>query len=274
MEPNERDYERYDRVSTHYDSHRVPAGLDALIGILSVSKVPLNEINLIDIGCGTGNYGVELAKHVNTVIGFDKSTEMIIKAIEKSRNLPNIEFYVDDAINMSIKNGKFDATLFILSLHHIGDFREQLQALEEAYRILKPQGVVVIQTLSQRQLKDGIWYHDLIPEATRKISERFIPIQDLVDRLNEMGFEYKGRIVPIDAVFLGANYLDVDGVFREEWRAAASAWKLATEDELANAQARVREMKLKGTIGHYIKKREELRKDLGQITYVYALKMQ
>ena len=95
----------------------------------------------------------------------------------------------------------------------------------------------------------------------------------IVDILNRIGFQYKERIVPIDAVFLGTNYLDVDGVFREEWRAGASPWKVATEDELANAQRRITEMKRTATIDSYISERERLRKDIGQITYVYAVKM-
>ena len=266
------DYERYDLASKNYDSYRIPAGLKTLIGTLSTSGIPINEMHIISMGCGTGNYEIELALRTKKVCGVDISPEMISKAKEKSRRILNIEFFIDDAVNMKMFTSEaFDAALFILSLHHFGDYKKQSQALEESYRLLNKGGLIIIQTLSQRQIRDGFWFYDLIPEAANRLATKYIPIPDLINILKKIGFEYKERI-PIDAVLQGKSYLNYNGIFRKEWRDGNSIWSLATENELKNAQLKIIEMKKNGTINEYIKKREELREDTGQITYVYSVK--
>lgn len=270
---NKRDYESYNIASKNYDKTRVPVGLDVIMGCLSDYRVPVNEIDLISIGCGTGNYEVELASRVKRVYGIDVSSGMIEKAKEKSKDIVNIEFHVGDGINLDmIKNDEFDVALFNQSLHHIGGYDHQLKALQEAYRVLKPEGMVIIQTCSQRQLEDGFWWQDLIPEATRKLQKKLMPIPELINVLQEIGFGYRGRIVPIDVVVQGDSYLNVDGIFDKKWRDGDSSWSLATKEEIKNAQEKITEMKDKGTIDEYIKRREELRNNIGQITFVYSVK--
>lgn len=266
------DYESYGKVSGNYDLTREPTGLDKLIEILSASQQPIDKLNLVSIGCGTGSYEIELAKNVRRVVGIDLSAGMIDKASEKSREIPNVSFLVGDATNLPIQNQKFDAALFILSLHHIGNHDSQIRALEEAYNVLKPGALLVVQTISQRQLRDGIWYHDLIPEASVKLAEKYIPIEDLTRILEKTGFEYKEVVIPKDAVFQGRSYLDITGILRKQWRDGVSTFSLASHQELRQAQTRVIKMIRNGTIQSYIKEREALRAETGQLTYVYAIK--
>jgi len=271
------DFEKYDTVSRDYDKTRVPAGLEAVLGILcnhglTNSRVPIEQTELISLGCGTGNYEIELAKYTGRVTGIDISEEMIRKAKEKSRGIPNLDFRVGDATNLPIPDESFDAALFAVSLHHMGGYDIQEQALREAYRALRLGGLVVIQTISQRQLRDGFWYFDLIPEAAQKLADRYLHIPDLVTRLTVMGFEYNGSIAPIDATFQGNAHFDTDGPFKPEWRAGVSVWPLATKNELKSALDRLRRMKEYGTFEEYFRKREALRRDIGQMTFVYATK--
>ena len=271
-----RDFEHYGSVSNNYDKTRMPAGLEVITGLLynhgTRLGTPTDKTRLISLGCGTGNYEVELSRHIGKAIGIDIIPEMIKRAKEKSASIPNLDFIVGDATNLPIPDESFDAALFAVSLHHMGGHDVQERALREAYRALRPGGLVVIQTISQRQLRDGFWYFDLIPEAAQKLADRYIPLSDLVTRLENIGFKYGGSTVPIDATFQGEAHFDTDGPFKPEWRAGISVWPLATETEMQNALGRLMTMKKDGTFEEYFRQREALRKDLGQMTFVHAVK--
>ncbi|MCH8004529.1 MAG: methyltransferase domain-containing protein [Nanoarchaeota archaeon] len=268
-----RDYTTYDNVAPHYDSTRVPVGLDVILGCSSFSQVRPSDASLISPGSGTGNYEIALAKFFKSVLGVDISQEMLKKAKEKSKAIDNIEFIRGDAIEMKMfADNMFDVAMFNHSLHHVGDYEHQSKALQESYRILKDKGVIIIQTCSQKQLRDGFWYFDLIPEATERQTKKLMPVDELSDTLKNIGFEYKGSIVPVDAIIMGEHYLDVEGPLKEEWRSGDSIWSLVTEAELDKSQQIIREMQANGTIDDYIYKREALRKDIGQVTFVYAMK--
>ena len=88
-----RDFEHYGSVSNNYDKTRMPAGLEVITGLLynhsvAHSKIPIGDIKLISLGCGTGNYEVELAKHLGRVYGIDISEGMLKMAQAKSNTLP------------------------------------------------------------------------------------------------------------------------------------------------------------------------------------------
>ena len=254
----------------------MPAGLEVITGLLynhgTRLGTPTDKTRLISLGCGTGNYEVELSRHIGKAIGIDIIPEMIKRAKEKSASIPNLDFIVGDATNLPIPDESFDAALFAVSLHHMGGHDIQERALREAYRALKPGGLVVIPTLSQSQIRDGFWYFDLIPEATQKLADKYMPLPDLISKLEDIGFKYEGSTIPIDATLQGEAHFDTDGPFKPEWRNGMSIWPLATEAEIQNALDRLRTMKGDGTFEEYYRRKEVLRKDMGQMTVVHAVK--
>lgn len=269
-----RDYVDYDDVSGGYDAIRKPIGLKIIIEYLSNSKVPLNKMYLISIGCGVGGYEVELAKKVKEVYGIDISSGMIRKAKKKSEGVSNIKLCEGDAINLPFGEGEFDAVLFNQSLHHVGNYEEQIKALTESYKVVKEGGILIIQTCGQDQLEDGYWYQALIPRAQKEHAKKIMPINDLINSLKEIGFEHKDSIVPYDELIQGKEqYLNVDGIFDKKWRGSDSFWGVVTESELKSAQEKIKGMKIEGTIDKYIEDSEEKRKKVGQVTFVYAMKV-
>ena len=75
------EFENYTDTSKTYDSKRVPIDFDGLQRVLekaaaNQSKV-VNEIKLLDVGCGTGNYTRVLADLVGSIQGLEFNAGML-----------------------------------------------------------------------------------------------------------------------------------------------------------------------------------------------------
>ena len=112
---------------------------------LMIEKVSIQENeNFIDIGCGFGLPGIELAKrkHCN-VYGITASAYQKTVA-EKNAEVENIshrtKFFVYDAKHTPFADEQFDAGWFFESIFHIG----HEAALLEARRILKQNAMLLI----------------------------------------------------------------------------------------------------------------------------------
>ena len=97
---------------------------------------------IIDIGAGTGRYSIPLSEE-----GYDvTSVELVkhnIKQIEqKSKNIKTI---LGNAKELSmIKDNTYDLTLLFGPMYHLITEEEKLQALKEAKRITKKDGIIMI----------------------------------------------------------------------------------------------------------------------------------
>jgi SAM-dependent methyltransferase len=92
-----------------------------LIQLLLSKGLIKNDYDVLDIGCGTGKYALELAKVAKHVIGIDISPKMIRYAEQnaKSMNLKNTNFKVIAWQNLNVKqmnwNKKFDLVFASMS---------------------------------------------------------------------------------------------------------------------------------------------------------------
>jgi ubiquinone/menaquinone biosynthesis C-methylase UbiE len=102
----------------------------------------IEGLKVLDAGCGTGYLSILLAEKAASVIGIDISANMIqeAKAMAKEKNR-NVEFRVDScsALN-SIGNEAMD---LIVSNYVLMDLPCLTEAIENFYRVLKPQGAAV-----------------------------------------------------------------------------------------------------------------------------------
>ncbi|TNE47893.1 MAG: methyltransferase domain-containing protein [Bacteroidetes bacterium] len=98
---------------------------------------------VIEIGCGTGAVTRALASVLNTctVTGVDPSPVFIQKANELSDAYANLEFVVGDGRQLDFEAQSFDLAVFHTTLCHIP---KPETAIQEANRILKPGGTLVI----------------------------------------------------------------------------------------------------------------------------------
>ena len=93
-------------------------------------------VELLDIGCGTGQSRAIYIEHCRRYVGIDLSAEAV--ALAKAK-FPQSEWMVEDATKMSFADASFDVVAFSSVLHHIPDFSP---ALREAMRVLRPNGQV------------------------------------------------------------------------------------------------------------------------------------
>lgn len=100
---------------------------------------------VLDCGCGVGSITLDIAEHVapGQVIGIDmdESQLEVARTNAKKRGLTNVSFEQGDVNALRFADNSFDAVLAHTLLIHLDD---QLRALREFKRLLKPGGVVGI----------------------------------------------------------------------------------------------------------------------------------
>jgi len=98
-----------------------------------------NNSTVLDVGCGTGGFTMELAKHSKKVVGIDISKKQITQAKTKLENsgLKNLEFRHIDALTISEEFVKqFDFAVFTFMLHEI-DHKDRIALLTEITKVAK-----------------------------------------------------------------------------------------------------------------------------------------
>lgn len=101
----------------------------------------------IDMGTGTGQFAVYLARLGFRVTGIDISEKMIRKAREHAERFSlDIDFQQQDAEDLLFESSSFDV---VVSRNLLWTLPDPQKALKEWMRILKPAGALVV--------SDGMW---------------------------------------------------------------------------------------------------------------------
>ncbi|UCH73365.1 MAG: class I SAM-dependent methyltransferase [Rhodospirillales bacterium] len=273
-------YEDYGAVAPTYDETRIAIGVEILCDSLRASGEPLRDLRLLDAGCGSGAYAQVLAARVGYIAAIDLNDAMLSVARRKLARedaAGRIAFHKGSIEALPFGERAFDAAMINQVLHHLEDGGDDgwpghRRVLSEIRRVLRPGGVLVVNMCTHTQLRDGFWYYDLAPAARDACIRRHIPPARFRQLLAEAGFEYRDAKVPLDEVIQGAAYFDPTGPLRERWRKGDSFWALATADQIALAEARVREMKAAGTLSAWFTERDRRREKVGQVTFFEALR--
>ena len=107
-------------------------------------NLPSNSL-ILDAGCGEGNVAINLAeKYGLRIYGVDLLDFAVSKAISKSKelNLQNkVKFKIGDYTKLDFPDKTFDGIYTMETLVHVPDYKK---ALKEFYRVLKPNGKLVL----------------------------------------------------------------------------------------------------------------------------------
>ena len=127
---------------------------------------------ILEIGCGNSRNLIPFAKLNFQCQAIDFSPKMILEVKKFSaKNNIKINLKLADMTNLPYKNDYFDYILHIASLHNLEKQEDRLKSLQEAYRVIKPNGLLLLTVWNKLQFKFIFKKKDvLIPWKKKNIS--------------------------------------------------------------------------------------------------------
>ena len=209
----------YDQIGIGYSDYRRPdpriaARIDAALG-------PCRSV--LNVGAGTGSY----EPRDRSVVAVEPSAEMI-----GQRREPAACVIQADAVRLPFKDGSFDASLAILTLHHWPD---KARGLAELRRVARER--VVILTWDPEHAE--FWLiQDYLPEILEIDRRDFPALREIEKTLGPI--EVEALAIPADCVdgFLGAYWRRPAAYLDPRVRAAISIFsKLDATAALARLES-------------------------------------
>ncbi len=111
---------------------------------------------ILDAGCGTGVFTIDMVASGSRLVGLDISFPMLKRAGEKLKGLP-FRRVLGDLSHLPFFESSFDKVVSITALEFIEDAKE---AVGELFRVTKKKGTIVVATLNS-----------LSPWASRRIAK-------------------------------------------------------------------------------------------------------
>ncbi len=169
-----------DRAQDYAANRRVnPAVRAAMIESNLVSA----QTRVLDVGCGTGNYGAALRQATGCrVSGIDPSREMLARA----RKATTWESLVQGGgESLPCPDASFDVVMTTDVIHHIGD-RDAY--FHEANRVLRPGGRIVTVTDSHDVIPLREPLSNFFPETVAIELRRYPPVPQILTEMARAGF--------------------------------------------------------------------------------------
>lgn len=107
-----------------------------------IKKFIDKKMKIADIGAGTGRYSETLS-----TFGCDVTAVELVKKNVRvmEERCKNCTIFQGNALNLKmLENESFDITLLFGPMYHLFSFEDKLQALSEAKRITKPNGLIFV----------------------------------------------------------------------------------------------------------------------------------
>ncbi|MGL6257954.1 malonyl-ACP O-methyltransferase BioC [Vibrio sp. WXL103] len=141
--------EAFGRAAQTYDTH---AELQRDVGQRLMAKLPadMRGMRVLDLGCGTGYFSLQLLNRGATVVCADLSTHMLHRAQLRCTS-PRASFIQVDAESLPFSDGDFDVVFSSLALQWCRDLSVPLC---QAHRVTKPGGLIVFSTLLDGTLSE------------------------------------------------------------------------------------------------------------------------
>src|SRR5688572_9739192 len=142
---------RKESFDTHGDARQVVPGRSWAAWARALGHL-LPPVDVADIGCGDGYLTLEAAAWARTVIGIDRSDDVLerAKALAARRHVTNVEWKKGDLGRLPLRDATIDVALLSQSLRHASDPE---RAIAEAVRILRDGGRLVILDLKEHDQK-------------------------------------------------------------------------------------------------------------------------
>ncbi len=123
-------------------------------GLAEMLLTLMPPLVIADLGAGEGTVSQLLARRAKRVIAVDNSEKMVEFGSElaRSHGVKNLEYRLGDLESLPIARNEVDVALFSQSLHHA---QHPAAAMAEAYRVLKPNGRVIVLDLLKHNFEEA-----------------------------------------------------------------------------------------------------------------------
>jgi ubiquinone/menaquinone biosynthesis C-methylase UbiE len=154
----------YDQQATIYDVQYLGEQNAKIEEALNVTELKSNE-TVLDLGCGTGFLFQHINESIRLLVGLDISSNVLLEAKKRTKNLYNIALIRADADNTPFTDHTFDRVLAITLLQNMPD---PMKTISEMKRVGKPKAIFAITGLKKTFTQES--FFDLLKVARLKVS--------------------------------------------------------------------------------------------------------
>lgn len=177
------DVERFSNLETG-QATTIDAPLTMELCTEAAMYVSPNAKDLLDIGCGAGNYTLKMLSKIsnlNCTLN-DLSLPMLERARQRvaPQTTGQVTIIQDDMRNLVLDDNSFDIVLAAATFHHLRDDADWEHVFSKLYKALRPGG--------------SLWISDLISHDTAPLEQLFAKrYSDYLDTLG--GPEYRRKVL-------------------------------------------------------------------------------
>ena len=221
---------------------------------------------MLDIGCGTGNYSLAfLEKGLKSMTMVDASDEMLECAKEKTKNFSS-QVTIQNATlpSLNFPENSFDVITCMQVLHHIDsaalkgsskknlsakDYPNMLETLKQSYKLLKPNGILVVDVMFEENC-DSFWWTRLCPIAAKSFKKLRMSQKDMIKSLENLNFQnIMCTYFPGSCLVKREIYDQIQRIDDPKWRYYLSQYKLVeTSGELDGLIKHVKKAEQQGNL--------------------------
>lgn len=172
----------YNKLAKTYDITRKEniSTITRLVRNLTITPAT----NILDFGCGTGNFTCAIKEATNAnVFGLDPSDGMREQAMAKDCG---VQFVKGDHTSIPFADDFFDMVYMTDVVHHVPDLDSMFQ---EFQRVLKAGGLCCIVTESHQQLETRYWAR-YFPATVDVDKKRYPDIGEIIAKAVPKGFAF------------------------------------------------------------------------------------
>ncbi|MCL0044485.1 class I SAM-dependent methyltransferase [Dehalococcoidia bacterium] len=152
--------EHFARQASLYAESDVHRAGESLKVIMEYGALGQYEV-AIDIGTGAGFTAFSIASYSTHVLATDIAPGMLtqVRRLASERNITNVEVVIAEAENLPLPGASMDAVSCRHAAHHFYDLH---QSVQEARRVLKPGGVLLLaDTVAPESNYQESWMNDV-----------------------------------------------------------------------------------------------------------------
>ena len=142
---------------------------------------------ILDVACGPGIITTALAEKARAVVAFDLTPEMLEHARRRCAKAgrTNVTFKEGSATDLPFAAGSFDGVVTRLAIHH---FTELRRVFDEMFRVLRPDGTLVVADVVSSENPDESGLQNAIETLRDPSHVRMLPLSELVSEVESAGF--------------------------------------------------------------------------------------